>query len=240
MINKEETNQAILNRYQNIKIPINELAKKVKYPDLMKNQKGEVQAVKNLGTIYRSEIEKCADAIKYAFDNLEGASITHSYKGKPVRIKLDDISIVKDLCDFFTSLTGDRLTEITVTRNCSTDLTQPSCPEEFIKSSHWLSELWHLDNFREGHYKIGIYLNDVLTPDNAPFEFYGDPNKDFYGDLIDTDLSSRLYGFNPKETFKVLAPKYTTLIFSPSFVHKGNYARNGGYRDFIMLGFNQF
>ena len=42
MFNKEETNQAILNRYQNIKIPINELAKKVKYPDLMKNQKGEV------------------------------------------------------------------------------------------------------------------------------------------------------------------------------------------------------
>lgn len=232
-------NNEILNKYESIKIPVNELAQQVKFPELLK-ENGKYVAIKNLGLVYKDEIEKCADYIKQAFDNLDGAHITHEFMGEPVRIQLDNISIVENLCEFFKKLTGDNLTEITVTRNCSTNIFHPKNKKEFIEGCNWMSELWHLDVFKNGNYKIGIYLNDILSEDNAPFEYYGNPNIDFYKSLIDENLDSRLYGFNPEVTTKVLAPKYTTLIFSPSFIHKGNYARNGGYRDFIMLGFNQF
>lgn len=230
-----------LMRYDVKKVKFDELAKEVKFPDIMKNEEGRYVPLINLGTQYKDIIAPCAEKVKYAFDTLDGAKITHQYGDEPVRKLLTDISLVKDVCDFFTDLTKGKLDTVTVTRNCPTTVDSPKRRED-VRDYHWYSEIWHIDPFLDGNFKVGIYLNDVKNEKYAPFEYLDvDLNENFYHCLHGSGLNSRIFDLYNKEdikTVKVLGEKYTTMVFSPMFIHKGNYARLNGYRDFIMLEFN--
>lgn len=218
---------------QDIKLNFDIVKQKIKFPDLM-----EGKPINSLGLKYEPEIEKYSDKITNAFDTLTGATVTHIYNNKPVRLKLTDLSLVAPLCKFFINETGGELSEVTVTRNCVTDVPSPVYRSDFIESEHWYSELWHVDGFKNGNFKIGIYLTDVVDEGCAPFEYLPNPEENFYVNAKIFGVESRFFNLNPKETIKVLAPKNTTLIFTPDFIHKGNYARTH-HRDFIMIGFNQ-
>lgn len=231
----------IIKPYEPYKINFDELSKSNIFPSLMYDGE-QCVPIKSLGLTYSDIIERHAEIVSDAFNNMDGVKITQEYNKKPVRLRInnENIHIVSDLLKFFSELTGAELTEVTITRNCVTEVPQLTNSNGFINSKDWYSSYWHTDNFVDGNFKIMIYLTDVLDEYSAPFEYIVNPNDYFYKQFNPNELSTRFYDLHPsdEETIKFYAPKYTTIIFSPSFIHKGNYARKN-HRDTIMLGFNQ-
>lgn len=116
---------------QDIKLNFDIVKQKIKFPDLM-----EGKPINSLGLKYEQEIKKYSDKITNAFDTLTGATVTHIYNNKPVRLKLTNLSLVAPLCKFFINETGGKLSEVTVTRNCVTDVPAPVYRSDFIESEH--------------------------------------------------------------------------------------------------------
>ncbi len=108
----------------------------------------------------------------------------------------------------------------------------------------YASILWHADNHFEEVTKIMIYLSDVGEK-QAPFEYLRHketggvihiqpamPQKYPSGRIPKEVIDNALQ--NGYESYKVLGPKGTTMIFDDKIIHKGNYAKEG-YRDVLVL-----
>ncbi len=206
--------------------------KGISYPELMKED-GEFQPVRNLGLRYKDFIEPFYEIIKKNFD--EGTNTTDMIGEEGVlrtEFNVGRFPLLKSkLVSFFEQVTGKTCTELTITRMPEVDKERVS--KEDYKQNEWISELWHSDNFRDGHFKIFVYCNEV-TEDNAPTEL-AKPMVFFkYGDVNLMDTRFDVDGEGEKFTCEA----FTSLIFNPNCLHKGNYSKKG-YRDAIMLGFEQ-
>lgn len=228
----------VIDRYKEYLISFDTLSKRVKFPDLM-YENGKCVPVRSLGLDFSEIVKPYAEIITNSFDTSANSITTHLYDNKPLRIKFTNLELVEELTTYFANLFDAELTETTITRNCVTELTNVT-KDNFDSKQHWYSDFWHTDNFIDGNFKIMIYLTDVMDSGSSPFEYVINPTDYFYKHFDSTKIPTRFYDLKPskKETIQVFAPKYTTLIFSPSFIHKGNYARTT-HRDSIMLGFNQ-
>ena len=108
----------------------------------------------------------------------------------------------------------------------------------FEGNTDWGSELWHVDCSKDGSFKIFICCNKV-TEDNAAFEIMEPVVCYKYNEEVedpDSHLDTRFEDIMRGKKFTCEA--FISMIFNPNCIHKGNYSRKG-YRDAIMLGFEQ-
>jgi len=202
-----------------------ELLERAEFPDVMKDENGEFQPMMNMGLKYKEFVEPLYQEIEERLDRAE----------KAPRVALEERQlpdVFHALRSFFENETGVKCDEITITRMNETEMARPTI-DEFVREKHWISELWHVDNYGDGHFKVMIYCNEV-TKDNAPTEIR-EPVECYLHKRTASSIDGRFDDTEPGTLFT--CPAFTTLIFTPAIKHKGNYSRKG-YRDLIMLGFN--
>lgn len=222
-----------------------------KYTNKPPQMEGKI--INHLGLRYKDFLEPLADIIKNLFDKAEAENaevsdeegnkvmITQWYEGKPIRIQVTyDSPVLHKIADFFTNeYPGHVLGEMTITRNCVTQIESASRDQSIKRTpqdTYWPSELWHIDQFGPYAFKIGTYLSDVDL-DSGPYEYIADPEKYFFKKFNPVIYTTRFRELSYPPSVVVTGEKFTSFIFHPSVIHKGNYARTRS-RDAIMIGFD--
>jgi hypothetical protein len=199
--------------------------------------------LKNLGFYFKPFLEQYFEDIDKIMDDENNIVVTQSYQGRPVRSKLKDMSMFQNVIHYFEHFFQRKSFDVYLNRLYPTDVPRILNADQ-IKSGkdYWISEMWHTDNKEDGAIKLNVYLSDVDDDSNSPFEYIKNPEKHFYlykkfqGD--DKVKLTRVNNFNPRpdQTIKVYGKKYTSILFIPNFIHKGNFAKTK-VRDLLSLKF---
>lgn len=199
--------------------------------------------VKNLGFYFKPFLQQYFEDIDKIMDDENNIVVTQSYQGQPVRSELKDITMFQEVINYFENFFQRKSFNVYLNRLYPTDIPRILDVNHINNGKdYWLSEIWHTDNKLDGVMKLNIYLSDVNDDGESPFEYIKEPEKNFYSyKEFQGDDKWRLtrvnsYSPTPDQTVKVYGKKYTSILFVPNFIHKGNFAKTKA-RDLLSLKF---
>lgn len=195
---------------------------------------------RNLGDMFGDFARTHIHATERDFENPELVTITHSYNGQPVRGELTNNCVKDAIVEYFGDVFKMDVFKPVIYRNYPTDMPSAQSMDGINPKDYWVSEFWHSDNEPDNVTRLIIYLDDVLTEGDAPFEWYDEPDNSickFYYDLKFLDdawKKTRFFNLDEDRKMQMYGPKYSSFIFHPNMIHKANFARNKK-RDVISL-----
>lgn len=207
-------------------------------------RKNNPYPLKNLGFHFKPFLEQHFHDIDKIMDDDNNIVVTQSYKGQPVRSKLKDIRMFQTVIHYFENYFQRKSFDVYLNRLYPTDVPRIYDVNDVTNpKDYWISEMWHIDNKVDCTFKLNIYLSDVDDDESSPFEYIKEPKNHFYlyQDFVGDDnwKLTRVNNFypTPDQTEKIYGKKYTSILFVPNFIHKGNFSRSKT-RDLLSLKFS--